>query len=130
VAEPGRGQRCGAGAESSPTMATSARITSIASLLTREILTVPNESVAQDRGGSSGADQLRSVRGQHDYLGPGDHGLLDSALDEHLRSWPAQCGFRVRAEHGRSGGASAPTIGWRARCWIRLFAISGQPIAV
>ena len=69
---------------------------------------LPDVLVAQDCGGSSGADQLRGVRGQHGHFGAGDHGLLDSTLDEHLGRRPAQCGLRLRAEHRRvEGGVGA-----------------------
>ena len=68
----------------------------------------PDVLVAQDCGGSSGADQLRGVRGQHGHLGTGDHGLLDSTLDEHPGRRPAQCGLGMRVEHSRvEGGVNA-----------------------
>ena len=81
-------------------------------------------SVAQGCGGSSGAYQFRGVRGQHGYLGAGDHGLLDGTLDEHAGRGPAQRGLCARAEHSRvQGGVDADdqvadTVLHQAVCYL------------
>lgn len=62
--------------------------------------------VAQERGGSPGALQLRGVGWQRGDVGPGDDRLFDGALDEHLAGGPTQCLLGVRVEQGRVGRAA------------------------